>query len=368
MHIESEFEHIIENEVIQFSGYEKGNAKKYDRETALFPTEIIKFIQETQDKQWQQLAKTGPNDAQKIIIDSLTKELKSRGMLDVLRNGFKCYGKTFKVGYFQPNTGMNPETWELYQKNRLTVTRQVTIKTGRIPDILLSLNGLPIASIELKNPLTGQTYHNAIEQYQTDRDAKDPLFTFKQRCLVHFAVDTEQVWMTTKLAGKSTHFLPFNKGHNHGAGNPIGDNEEYRTSYLWLEVLQKDSLLDILARFLHIEVKETKITTDTGVKYQKKETLIFPRYHQLDVVRKLITHTQHHKAGHNYLIQHSAGSGKSNSIAWLAHRLANLHDSQDEKIFHSVIVISDRTILDQQLQNTIYQSPFHLYTMRQAIE
>ena len=174
--------------------------------------------------------------------------------------------------------------------------------------------------------------------------------------------------MTTKLAGKSTHFLPFNKGHNHGASNPIGDNEEYRTSYLWLEVLQKDSLLDILARFLHIEVKETKITTDTGVKYQKKETLIFPRYHQLDVVRKLITHTQHHKAGHNYLIQHSAGSGKSNSIAWLAHRLANLHDSQDEKIFHSVIVISDRTILDQQLQNTIYQSPFHLYTMRQAIE
>ncbi|MDB9346186.1 type I restriction enzyme subunit R domain-containing protein [Nodularia spumigena] len=174
--------------------------------------------------------------------------------------------------------------------------------------------------------------------------------------------------MTTKLAGKSTHFLPFNKGHNHGAGNPIGENEEYRTSYLWLEVLQKDSLLDILARFLHIEVKETKITTDTGVKYQKKETLIFPRYHQLDVVRKLITHTQHHKAGHNYLIQHSAGSGKSNSIAWLAHRLANLHDSQDEKIFHSVIVISDRTILDQQLQNTIYQSPFHLYTMRQAIE
>ncbi|MDB9344636.1 type I restriction endonuclease [Nodularia spumigena CS-586/05] len=354
MHQEKDFEHIIEKELIQFSGYEQGNAKKYDSETALFPTEIIKFIQETQEKQWEQLAKTSPNDAEKIIIDSLTKELKSRGMLDVLRNGFKCYGKTFKVAYFQPNTGMNPETLELYQKNRLTVTRQVTIKTGRIPDILLSLNGLPIASIELKNALTGQTYHNAIEQYQTERDVKDPLFIFKQRCLVHFAVDTEQVWMTTKLAGKSTYFLPFNKGHNHGAGNP-STPEEYRTSYLWLEVLQKDSLLDILARFLHIEVKETKITTDTGVKYQKKETLIFPRYHQLDVVRKLITHTQHHKAGHNYLIQHSAGSGKSNSIAWLAHRLANLHDTEDEKIFHSVIVISDRTILDEQLQKTIYQ-------------
>ena len=160
--------------------------------------------------------------------------------------------------------------------------------------------------------------------------------------------------MTTKLAGENTHFLPFNKGNHHGAGNPPGD-DEYRTSYFWLEVLQKDSILDILARFLHVEIKETKIPTPTGINYQKKETLIFPRYHQLDVVRKLITHTKTHKAGHNYLIQHSAGSGKSNSIAWLAHRLANLHDNQDLKIFHSVIVITDRTILDQQLQNTIYQ-------------
>ncbi|MEA5536116.1 type I restriction endonuclease subunit R [Crocosphaera sp. XPORK-15E] len=355
MHKENEFENIIEKELLQLSGYEKGNAKNYDPETALFPTEIINFIKETQPKQWQYLANTSPNDAQKIIIDSLTKELKSRGMLDVLRNGFKCYGKTFKIAYFQPNTGMNPETLARYQKNRLTVTRQVTIKTGRIPDILLSINGLPIASIELKNPLSGSTYQDAIHQYQTQTDPKDPLFAFKQRCLVHFAVDSEQVWMTTKLAKESTYFLPFNKGHNHGAGNPISNNGEYRTSYLWLEVLQKDSLLDILARFLHIEIKETKIITDTGIKYQKKEILIFPRYHQLDVVRKLINHTQGNKAGHNYLIQHSAGSGKSNSIAWLAHRLANLHDNQNEKIFHTVVVITDRTILDEQLQKTIYQ-------------
>ncbi|WP_338076328.1 type I restriction endonuclease subunit R [Chlorogloeopsis fritschii] len=312
-------------------------------------------MQTTQPKQWQRLANTSPSDAQKIIIDSLTKELKSRGMLDVLRNGFKCYGKTLRVAYFQPNTGMNPETLALYEKNRLTITRQVKIKTAGIPDILLSINGLPIATIELKNPFTGQTYQNAIHQFRHHRDPKDPLFTFKQRCLVHFAVDTEEVWMTTKLAGESTHFLPFNKGHNHGAGNPPGNNEEYRTSYFWLEVLQKDSLLDILARFLHIEIKETKIPTATGVNYQKKETLIFPRYHQLDVVRKLVNHAKQHKAGHNYLIQHSAGSGKSNSIAWLAHRLANLHDNQDEKIFHTVVVITDRTVLDQQLQNTIYQ-------------
>ena len=353
MHTEEKFEDIIERELLQLSGYHQGNPADYDPETALFPTQIINFIQTTQPTQWQRLANT--SDAQKIIIDSLTKELKSRGMVDVLRNGFKCYGKTLRIAYFQPNTGMNPETLGLYEKNRLTITRQVKIKTGRIPDILLSINGLPIATIELKNPFTGQTYQNAIHQYRHDRDPKDPLFTFKQRCLVHFAVDTEEIWMTTKLAGESTYFLPFNKGNNYGAGNPPGDNEEYRTSYFWLEVLQKDSLLDILARFLHIEIKETKIPTATGVNYQKKETLIFPRYHQLDVVRKLIAHTKQHKAGHNYLIQHSAGSGKSNSIAWLAHRLANLHDNQDEKIFHTVVVITDRTVLDQQLQNTIYQ-------------
>ena len=354
MHEENKFEATIERELLQLSGYQKGNPSDYDRETALFQNEIINFIQTTQPKQWKNYAKTNPNDTQKNIIDSLSKELKSRGMLDILRNGFKCYGKTLRVAYFQPNTGMNPETLALYQQNRLTITRQVTIKTGGIPDILLSLNGLPIATIELKNPLTEQTYQNAIHQYRTERDAKDPLFIFKQRCLVHFAVDTEEVWMTTKLAGENTHFLPFNKGNHHGAGNPPGD-DEYRTSYFWLEVLQKDSILDILARFLHVEIKETKIPTPTGINYQKKETLIFPRYHQLDVVRQLITHTKTHKAGHNYLIQHSAGSGKSNSIAWLAHRLANLHDNQDEKIFHSVIVITDRTILDQQLQNTIYQ-------------
>lgn len=275
---------------------------------------------------------------------------------------------------------MNPDTLAKYQLNRLTVTRQVKIKTGGIPDIILSVNGLPIVTIELKNPMSGQTYHHAIKQYRCDRDPQDPLFRFKERALVHFAVDTEEVWMTTKLAGKNTHFLPFNQGNNHGAGNPLGNNHSmvnsdntinlerdnlgnttnlekgnYRTSYLWREVLVKDSLLDILQRFLHLETKEIKIPTATGVRYQTKETLIFPRYHQLDVVRKLINHAKHHLSGHNYLIQHSAGSGKSNSIAWLAHRLANLHDSQDNKIFHTVIVITDRTILDQQLQDTIYQ-------------
>jgi type I restriction enzyme, R subunit len=355
MHKEENFEDTIERELLTLSGYHQGNATDYIPETALFEREIINFIQATQPQQWQKFSSTSPDDAQKILITSLTKELKSRGMLDVLRNGFKCYGKTFKVAYFQPNTGMNPDTLALYHQNRLTLTRQVHIKTGRIPDILLSINGLPIASIELKNPMTGQTYHNALYQYRNERDPKDPLFVFKERCLVHFAVDTEEVWMTTKLGGTSTHFLPFNKGDRHGAGNPLGENGDYLTSYLWLEVLQKDSLLEILAKFLHLETKETKIPTASGIKYQTKETLIFPRYHQLDVVRKLIAHTKQHQAGHNYLIQHSAGSGKSNSIAWLAHRLANLHDNSDTKIFQTVIVITDRTVLDRQLQDTIYQ-------------
>ncbi|MDY7012800.1 MAG: DEAD/DEAH box helicase family protein [Cyanobacteriota bacterium] len=354
MHKEINFEDAIALELLQRGGYQKGNPKKYDPETALFPTEIVQFIQTTQPKQWQKLSATSPDDDREILIQSLTKELKSRGMLDVLRNGFKCYGKTFQIAYFQPNTTLNPETLALYPKNRLVLTRQVPLKTREIPDILLSLNGLPVATLELKNPMTGLTYRNAIHQYQTERDAKDPLFRFKERCLVHFAVDPEEVWMTTQLAGKETHFLPFNRGNNCGAGNP-SNPDGYRTSYLWREVLQKDSFLDILGRFLHLEIKDTQIPTATGVQYQKKETLIFPRYHQLDAVRKLIAHAKQHQAGHNYLIQHSTGSGKSNSIAWLAHRLANLHDADNEKIFHSVIVVTDRTLLDRQLQETIYQ-------------
>lgn len=355
MHREENFEDTIDRELQELCGYEKGNSDDYDPKTALFPAEIIAFIKETQPKTWSRLANTSGGNAEQNIIDSLVKELKSRGMLDVLRNGFKCYGKKLKVAYFQPNTGMNPKTLALYEKNRLAFTRQVKIETGRIPDLVLSLNGLPVATIELKNPLTGQTYTNAIYQYSNERDPKDPLFVFKQRCLVHFAVDTEQVWMTTKLAKKDTYFLPLNKGHDNCAGNPPGVNETYRTGYFWRNILTKDSWLEILARFLHLETKEIKIPTLKGFKYQVKESLIFPRYHQLDVVRKLIAHTKQHQAGHNYLIQHSAGSGKSNSIAWLAHRLANLHDSQDNKIFHTVIVITDRTVLDQQLQDTIYQ-------------
>ncbi|MEM9008857.1 MAG: type I restriction endonuclease [Cyanobacteria bacterium P01_F01_bin.86] len=354
MHKEVNFEDAIEQVLIAEGGYNKGNPDDYDAERALFPKDVITFVQDTQPKLWQRLADLNKDKADTVLLDSLVKELHSKGMLTILRQGFKCFGKTVKLAYFEPNTGMNPEAFTRYEQNRLTITRQITTTTGAIPDIVLAINGLPIATLELKNPMSGQTYEKAIEQYQNDRDPKELLFAFKQRCLVHFAVDTDQAYMTTKLDGKSTYFLPFNRGDNHGAGNPAVD-DDYRTNYLWNDTLSRRSLLDILARFLHLEIKEKTIATEKGLKRTHKETLIFPRYHQLDVVRKLIDHAWANGSGHNYLIQHSAGSGKSNSIAWLAHRLASLHDAGDTKIFHSVIVITDRIILDQQLQKTIYQ-------------
>ncbi|WP_040942375.1 type I restriction endonuclease subunit R [Xanthomonas campestris] len=223
-----------------------------------------------------------------------------------------------------------------------------------IIDVTLAVNGLPVVTVELKNPLTGQPASEAIHQYQHDRDERDRLFAFKQRALVHFAVDPDEAWMTTRLKGRETMFLPFNRGHVHGAGNPPVPGN-WKTHYLWDEVLNADSLLDILQRFMHLEIKERQIATDKGVRTVRKETMIFPRYHQLDAVRRLVGHARSHGSGHNYLVQHSAGSGKSNSIAWLAHRLASLHDAHEEKVFHSVVVVTDRRVLDQQLQNTIYQ-------------
>ncbi|MBV6839068.1 DEAD/DEAH box helicase family protein [Xanthomonas campestris pv. merremiae] len=259
---------------------------------------------------------------------------------------------------------MNPEAAAKYAHNRLTITRQVNFasvlkrpdgKSKRcIIDVTLAVNGLPVVTVELKNPLTGQPASEAIYQYQHDRDERDRLFAFKQRALVHFAVDPDEAWMTTRLKGRETVFLPFNRGHAHGAGNPPVPGN-WKTHYLWDEVLRADSLLDILQRFMHLEIKERKITTDKGVRTVRKETMIFPRYHQLDAVRRLVGHARAHGSGHNYLVQHSAGSGKSNSIAWLAHRLASLHDAHEEKVFHSVVVVTDRRVLDQQLQNTIYQ-------------
>ena len=363
-HTERDFETAIEAGLTSSGGYRTRNPSAYDEALALFPDDVSGFLRDSQLAKWEALETLlGPKTAA-TVLDSLSKELEFKGTLHVLRHGFKCYGKTFRMAYFRPNTRMNPEAAENYAKNRLTITRQVAFtsvmkradgKNRRcIIDVTLAVNGIPAVTAELKNPLTGQRAAYAMRQYEGERDERDLLFAFKKRALVHFAVDPDEVWMTTQLKGKETNFLPFSRGNNHGAGNPPVEGN-WKTHYLWDEVLQADSLLEILQRFMHLEVKEKQVKTDKGVRTVRKETTIFPRYHQLDAIRKLVAHAKAHGAGRNYLIQHSAGSGKSNSIAWLAHRLASLHDERDEKVFHSVIVVTDRRVLDQQLQATIYQ-------------
>lgn len=359
-HRERAFESAIEEHLVA-TGYLHGDNHDYDtaqapdgydRVRALFPGAFALFVSESQPEKWQALAKMHGANTSEVLIDELVKNLDSRGSLDVIRHGFKCYGKQIDAAFFRPAHGLNPETQRLYGLNRLTLTRQVRYAVGseKSVDLLIVLNGLPIATAELKNPMSGQTVEHAKRQYMDDRDPRELLFQFKKRSLVHFAVDPDLVFMTTQLKARETVFLPFNKGNNHGAGNP--DNlGGHKTSYLWEEVWQRDSMLDILARFIHLQTEERKI----GGKRIRKERMIFPRYHQLDTVRRMEAHARAHGAGHNYLIQHSAGSGKSNSIGWLAHRLASLHDARDEKVFHSVIVVTDRVVLDHQLQETVYQ-------------
>ncbi len=341
-----------------FVDYREGEAKdRYDKARALDPALVLSFIQATQGKRWKSLDDIHKPDTGKVVLDHLVKELDTKGMLKVLRQGFKCYGKLLRVAVFAPNNRMNPDTLTLYGKNVLSVTRQLYygMDHSKSLDLALFLNGLPIATAELKNPLTGQTVEDAKRQYKKDRDHRELLFDFTKRTLVHFALDQDQVLMTTRLSGDKTHFLPFNLGDQGHAGNPPAADGGYRTAYLWHEVWQRDSLLDILGRFMHLQVEEKRILTDEGIRKITKETMIFPRYHQLDCVRGLVGHAKAHGTGENYLVQHSTGSGKSNSIAWLAHQLSSLHDAADKKIFDSVIVVTDRRILDQQLQNTIYQ-------------
>jgi type I restriction enzyme R subunit len=353
-HTEASFESTIEEYLIANSGYEKGNPLNFNQYRCLDPSILIPFIITTQPDEWSYLKGIQKDKAEETLLDDLCAALNSnnQGCLSVLRHGFKCYGKLFRIAYFAPASGMNPDTKRLYESNRLTVTRQVVYspKHGNTLDMVLSLNGIPVATAELKNPMTGQTWRNAVHQYKNDRDPKDLMFQFKRRALVNFAVDTDECYMATRLSGKSTYFLPFNLGKSGGAGNPDVPGK-HKTYYLWEYVWQRDSFLDILARFIHLQVEEKKI----GGKKVKSEKMIFPRYHQLDVVRKLVADAQQEGVGKNYLVQHSAGSGKSNSIAWMAHRLASLHSDQDEKVFDSIIVVTDRRVLDQQLQNTIYQ-------------
>lgn len=353
-HTEAAFESVIETFLLNDAGYVRGDSDSFDRIRGLDPAVFLGFVRDTQPESWDYLRGLQKDKAESILLDDFCRALDSdhEGCLSVLRHGFKCFGRTFRAAYFAPASGLNPTIQRLYEANRLTVTRQLRysdVQEG-ILDLVLSLNGIPIVTAELKNPLTKQTWRHAISQYQHDRDPNQAIFKFRGRTLVHFAVDPDEAWMTTRLAGKATRFLPFNRGDGSGAGNPPNPGG-HKTSYLWEQVWQRESLLDILARFIHLQVEEKKI----GEKKIRQEAMVFPRYHQLDSVRRLIADARTRGVGHNYLVQHSAGSGKSNSIAWLAHRLSSLHDDADSRIFDSVIVVTDRLVLDQQLQNTIYQ-------------
>lgn len=349
---ESTFETAIVQSLIDNGGYSAGNAPDYSPELGLFKYEVLHFLQETQPENWQKISGIHGSDVDNRIIQRIYKEMDLRGSLDVIRNGFIDYGVRFRLAFFKPESGLNPETQVLYDKNKLKIYRQVyfSSQNKNSVDLLVSLNGIPLATLELKNHFTGQTADNAKIQYATTRDNRELLFAFKKRALVHFAVDPDEVYMATKLDGNKTYWLPFNKGFNKGKGNPPNPTG-YKTDYLWNEILQKDSWLDIVQRFVHLQTEEIEIDGKTF----KKEKLIFPRYHQLDVVRKITADSKIAGSGKNYLVQHSAGSGKSNSIAWLAYRLSSLHDKDDNRVFDSVIVVTDRRVLDQQLQNTIYQ-------------
>jgi len=356
-HTEAMFEEAIVADLVERRGWSAGAPDDLDRQLALVPKDLFAFIEVTQPELWADLRKQHRDGLESALLDTVVKMLDSRGTLDCLRHGIKFYGKKIDLAYFKPAHGLNPDLEARYAKNRLVVTRQVKFipdKEDAI-DLVLFVNGLPVTTVELKNPLTGQRTVNAICQYMRDRDPRQKLFEFKRRAIVHFAVDPDTVYMTTRLAGGSTFFLPFNQGSGGsgnagGAGNPPNP-EGYRTAYLWEQVWQRDSFLDILGRFMHL-VTEEKV--ESGKK-RTREMMIFPRFHQLDSVRKLEATSRREGAGRNYLVQHSAGSGKSNSIAWLAYRLSSLHDAADNKIFDAVVVVTDRRVLDKQLQDTIYQ-------------
>jgi type I restriction enzyme R subunit len=315
--------------------------------------ELFSFIEQTQPMAWAALVKAhggNPATARTKFATRLAAKLDQNGTLDVLRHGVRDQQVDISLAYFKPAHGLTPQLVERYDANRLTVTRQLPYDPAstKTLDLCLFVNGIPVATAELKNHLTGQTIEDAKKQYREDRDPNN--LTLSRRTLIHFAVDPDSVAMTTRLAGERTGFLPFNLGHDLGAGNPPNPLG-HRTAYLWERVWQRDAWLDLLGRFIHVE----RPSTGSPAQRRAAETVIFPRYHQWDAVLRLEADAHTRGAGQHYLVEHSAGSGKSNTIAWTAHRLSTLHNQRDEKVFHKVIVITDRVVLDRQLQDTIYQ-------------
>lgn len=358
-------EHLIE-QLVSTQGYLRriGSEKSrgyegeihFDKALALDRELVVRFLKSTQAEAWERLEQHYTGSAEDVLFKQLDKALKDRGLLDVLRQGIKIVpGIPFTLCYFRPASGLEPKRIAEYEANILSVMDEVVYsqKHGNRLDVVLFLNGLPIATIEAKNLLTGTTFKHAERQYKQDRSpAGEPLLTFKRGALVHFAIDEDNVSMTTRLQNGKTRFLPFNRGRDGGAGNPdisMDQGDEHRIAYLyhsgdWGEaIFSRSVLIDVIGQFMTLEV--------TG----KNEVMIFPRFQQLDAVRKVMTDAKVHRAGKNYLVQHSAGSGKSNTIGWLAHHAINLHDTDDNQVFHTAIIVTDRVVLDRQLQNTVSQ-------------
>lgn len=367
---EKRFERDIESFLIspeggytQFCGQdEEGNwvhNRQHDVAKCIYMDVLCEFIEKTQPKEWAKYVKYYGANASEKLFHRLETTISNQGLLYVLRNGIEDMGCKLKVCYFKPESENSFLAAERYEANILGCTRQFRYSTSNTNtiDMVLSVNGIPVVALELKNQLTGQDYHCAIKQFKDDRSSKEFAFRLNHRFLVYFAVDLYEAWMTTQLADGNTHFLPFNQGSNGagvtgGAGNLQNPNG-YDTSYLWEEVLQRDSMLDLIHRFISF-VKEKEEVVKNGVtKTVTKEKMIFPRYHQYDVVKKIMADVKANGVGNNYLIQHSAGSGKSNSIAWIAYRLASVHDAENKGLFDSVIVVTNRVVLDGQLQDTI---------------
>jgi type I restriction enzyme R subunit len=334
-------------------GYRRRRPEEYDRTLCLLPGDLVDFVLATQPREWQKLAQHHGAAVKEQFLKRVAAEVERRGALDVLRQGVKDAGCKFRLAYFRPASGLNQETRRLHAANLFAIVRQVrySVKSENSLDLVLFLNGLPIFTAELKNPLNGQDVEDAIRQYMTSRDPREPLLGYG-RCLAHFAVDPDLVYVTTQLAGAKTRFLPFNQGKFGGAGNPPvpPTRKGYATGYLWEETWSRDSVLDLVRQFIHEVEEEDDKGRKTGNRF-----LIFPRYQQLDCVRRLVADARASGAGQRYLVQHSAGSGKSFTIAWLAHQLSTLHDVDDRRVFDSIVVVTDRRVLDRQLQTTMRQ-------------
>ena len=357
---EKRFEFDIEASFLSpAGGYVKG-ADTYDPKLGLYVNTLINFIKTSQPKEWARFENTNKIDTVRKFCTAFNNACDMSGLVSVLRHGFKHRGIKFRVCYFKPESSLNQTAAMLYEQNHIACYRQwyYSAVTNNSVDMVLVLNGIPVFAFELKNQYTGQTVDNGKTQWMEDRDPREICFQFNKRILGYFAVDHTEAWMTTELRGRDTQFLPFNQGssgpgRDGGKGNPPNE-DGYPTAYLWEQVFQKDSMMDILQKFIHLQVKEDKKRQRDGTeKVYRKKQLIFPRFHQLHAVRAIIHHVSEHGAGHNYLTQHSAGSGKSNTIAWTAYRLASLHDQDNNAVFSSVVVVTDRTVLDAQLQETI---------------